>query len=64
MSRTNIEKDSGETELCVRCDEEVPVGAKNLNEYVTMTFHQEKGALPMCPECFEEVKGRDMWKRR
>jgi len=50
-----------DTELCIRCNEKIPIGVHNWGEYVTLTFHQESGALPICQECFEEVRCRDLW---
>ena len=49
------------TELCVRCDDEIPVGTENWTDYRTLTLDQETGALPMCMDCFDEVRDRDLW---
>lgn len=49
------------TERCVRCDEEIPVGPGHFTEYRSLTFNHEAGCLPMCNECFEEVRDRDLW---
>jgi len=50
-----------ETEQCIRCDTRTPVGTDNRDQYVTLTFDQEAGAFPLCDECFDEVRGRDLW---
>ncbi len=50
------------TEKCIRCDEVVPVDVDALgHSHVQLPFHQEEGALPICMDCFEEVKPRDVW---
>jgi hypothetical protein len=50
-----------ETEQCIRCNNRVPVGTGQFDQYVPLTFNQETGALPLCRDCFHEVRGRDLW---
>lgn len=60
------EQSPGRTSQCIRCDKHLDVSpGQDLRErgYHTLAFHQEKGALPICDDCFEEVRGRDLWKR-
>jgi hypothetical protein len=49
------------TVQCIRCDRQLP---KSLDladrEYVSLTYNQETGALPICRDCFEEVQPRDL----
>jgi len=53
-----------ETEQCIRCDDPVPVGPDaGLRDYYTLTFNHEKGAFPLCNDCFEAVEERDLWAR-
>ena len=53
-----------ETEQCIRCDEEIPVGVDRLGEYMELTFNHEAGSLPICRDCFQEIKHRDLWAQR
>lgn len=53
--------DTGEVEQCIRCDDEIDVG--DLSNYVTLPYHQERGALPICHDCFDEVESRNLWNR-
>lgn len=47
---------------CIRCDDKILIEVGNLSRgYISLTFNQEAGALPICRDCFEEVKERDMW---
>jgi len=44
---------------CIRCDEEIDAGPGTEN--LTLTFHQELGAVAACAECKEAVFERDYW---
>jgi len=58
------EQETDDVEQCIRCDEEIEVGFDHLGEYIPLTFNHEAGALPVCRDCFDEVKGRDLWAQR
>lgn len=53
--------DTDKVEQCIRCDDEIDVD--DWGNYVTMAYHQERGALPMCHDCFDEVESRNLWGR-
>jgi len=48
---------------CIRCDEPTAHEYPRVtsSEYVLLTFNHEMGALPICKDCFEEVRDRDFW---
>jgi hypothetical protein len=47
---------------CIRCDEPTAHEYPTLtSEYMLLAFNQEAGALPICIDCFEEVRDRDIW---
>jgi hypothetical protein len=53
------------TVKCIRCEREVEeCHSLREREYEVLTFHQERGALPICDMCFENVKDRDLWARK
>lgn len=53
---------SKKTHLCIRCDGEVEGPARPSEgwDYIRLAFNQHRGELPICEECFEEVKDRDV----
>lgn len=47
---------------CIRCDEPVAADYPDQDgDYVLLTYLQEEGAVPVCKDCFEEVKRRNVW---
>lgn len=57
------EDSSKKTHLCIRCDEEVHEAKPNPDgDYVQLNYRQETRALPICMDCFREVKDRDVWR--
>jgi len=49
---------------CIRCDREMEESGNLVErEYMAITFMQERGALPLCKGCFQDVEGRDLWSR-
>jgi len=60
------EEQPDRVEQCVRCDLELDVSVSKPMpewEYVKLTYNQERGALPICEDCFEGVRDRDLWDR-
>lgn len=57
-----MSSESGDrTECCIRCDDEISVTVDHFPEdYRELTFDHEASALPICPDCFEEVRDRDI----
>lgn len=51
------------TRQCIRCDDPAGVKYPDNGDYVLLTYGQETGAVPVCMDCFEEVKRRDLWSR-
>jgi len=49
---------------CIRCDKKMEKRRDMRDrEYKTVTYNHELGALPICRDCFDAVKGRDLWSR-
>lgn len=63
MSDNQSDSSSKKTAQCIRCDEEVSTARPSGGwDYVPLPFNQQTGALPICKECFEGVKPRDVWR--
>jgi hypothetical protein len=49
-------------EQCIRCDEELDV-TDPLENYKALIYNHGGGELPICHDCFEEVRGRNLtWR--
>ena len=52
------------TVQCIRCDDELKESGDLVNrEYMALPYKQGVGALPLCKDCFDAVKPRDLWSR-
>lgn len=52
----------GDTHQCIRCDDEFSGFRPGTDaEGIILYYNQERGTLPLCNECFEEVKSRDVY---
>jgi len=58
----NSNESAGRTEQCIRCDDKISVDIDNFPErYRTLIFNHEASAVPICVECFHQVKDRDIF---
>jgi len=49
-------------EQCIRCDEVVELTPDLTEaEYIQLTYDHEALAMPICLDCFNKVRNRDVW---